>query len=314
MGLQYTVVDLSHYDIIQTDGFGKLARGGYKGVIHKATEGTGIADLPYTSRRRDCVDAGLEWGCYHFARRGDGAAQADVFLAHAQPDDSTLIALDWESGRADDGDTFTCDQARAFLDRVMAKTGRSPQGVYIYGGKVLKELIVSAADVAYFGQFKLWLSQYTTKPKLPKAWSAYKLWQASGDGLGPGPHEAPGITIAGGVDQNVVCDGFDFDRDWGAGKPAAAVPVTIADLVPVSRGAALTDAAKKALLGTTGASVVTAVSTTKETYNQISAVVANHWLAITVTVCVLGWLVFKLVESYKVDDANSGRYTPSKAA
>jgi len=311
MALQYTVVDLSHYDIIQTNGFDKLARGGYKGVVNKATQGSGIVDVTYASRRRDCIDAGLAYGCYHFGDNSDPVAQADHFLAVAQPDDSILIALDWEPNGAH---TMSCQQARAFLDRVCAKTGRTPQGIYIYGGSLLKEQVTSAEDVAYFGQYKLWLSQYSTKPRVPKAWSSYTIWQASGDGQGPPPHDAPGITIPGGVDQNVVCAGFDFDRDWGACKPVAAVPMTIADLVPVSRKAALAVPVKRVWQGITGTSLLSALGMSKDTYAQVSNTIANHWLAIVVTVGILSIIVFKVFESYMVDDVNSGRATPSGAA
>jgi len=211
------VVDISHHNVIASDGFNKLARAGYKGVINKATEGNGMVDSTYASRRRDCVDAGLEWGAYHFARPGDPVAQADKFLSVAKPDASTLLALDWESAKGDYSDTFTCEQAKAFLDHVRAKTGRSPSQVYIYGGNVLKELIKSEADKAYFGQYRLWLCQYGPEAKLPAAWPHYDIWQFTEHGSATG--------VGGLTDNNVTREGFDFGRDWGADGTKAFVGV-----------------------------------------------------------------------------------------
>ena len=305
---QANLIDLSHWDTMQTDGFGKLARAGYRGVINKATEGAGLVDVTYKLRQRDALDAGLNYGAYHFATREDPIAQADHFLNIAQPDDSTLLALDWEENDKRPTGTMTVEQAKTWLNRVMEKTGRSPKGVWIYGGNVLKEQIVSKADCDFFGQFPLWLCQYAAKPKLPKAWSKYTAWQFTETG------HADGVTHSGGCDNNVVCAGFDFDRDWGANKPASPAPMTIADLVPVSRKAALTVASKRVLQGTTGASLLSALGMSQDTYNQVSAIVANHWLAIAVTAGILGIIVFKVFESYMVDDVNSGRATPSGAA
>lgn len=308
------IADTSHYDVIQTDGFGKLARAGYKGLINKATQGSGIVDITYGSRRTGSVDDGLYYGGYHFGDDSDPVVQCDHFLGTLKADASILIALDWEDNK---NHTMSCAQARAFLDRLMEKTGRKPSEIYIYGSYAfLNDIIKTAADLAYFGQFNLWLACYSARTRIPKAWRSYKILQYTGDGQGPSPHDAPGITIAGGVDNNVVCDGFDFDRDWGA-KPvvmaSASKPLGIADLVPVSRKAALTVASKRVLQGTTGASLLSAVGMSKDTYNQVSAMVASHWLAIAVTACILGIIVFKVFESYMVDDVNSGRATPSGA-
>lgn len=212
------IVDISHHNVIATDGFNKLARAGYKGIINKATEGNGMVDVTYAARRRDCVDAGLEWGAYHFARRGDGVAQADRFLSIAKPDASTLLALDWESARGDKSDTFTIEQAKAFLDRVCTKTGRTPDQVYIYGGNVLKELITSEADKAYFGKYRLWLCQYGPEAKLPSAWPHYDIWQFTEHGSATG--------VGGLTDNNVAREGFDFGRDWGAEGTKALAPST----------------------------------------------------------------------------------------
>lgn len=244
------VVDISHHNVMEAEGFAKLEAAGYRGVIQKATEGVGLIDKTYAARRRDCLhQSNLKWGAYHFARNQDAVRQADHFLEVAQPDDETLLVLDWESAKKDYSDTLSIEGAKAFLDRLMEKTGRPPQGIWIYGGNVLKELITKKADIEYFARFPLWLCQYGKSAKLPKAWSRWTLWQYTGDGAGPEPHFAPGVMHDRGIDNNIICEGFDWGKEWGACRwaisaPAAApiptlpdgsTPQGVSDLVPYSR-------------------------------------------------------------------------------
>lgn len=308
------IVDLSHWDTMETDGFGKLFRAGFRGVINKATEGASGKDDTYLARRRDCAGQapGMKWGAYHFSRRGDGAQQADHFLAFAQPTKDDLIALDWESAVGEKGgysDCFTCEQARAFLDRIMDKTGRKPQEICIYGGNVLKELITTAADMAYFGQFRLWLCQYAARAKLPKAWDRYDMWQYTETGT------APGVMHSGGVDCNVVRDGFDWDTDWGAppqsSQVVAANTVSISQLAQVSRKVSGMAWFKRGWQGISVAGILSSLGMAQSTADQVGEIVRDHWLAILITTAILVILFIKWLESLTVQDVQAGRYTPS---
>lgn len=210
------VVDLYQGDIVED--WGKVYAAGIRGVILKATEGTAYRDKTYARRRKDAAAAGLLVGAYHFNHSGNVRAQVDNFLAASGDLEGLLLALDWET--PPHGDAMSPTEAREFLILIMEKTGRTPDQIYIYGGNVLKERIKSAEDIAFFGQFRLWLCQYAKKAQLPKAWSQYTLWQASADGhAGPfDPKVARGIDgiSTPNIDMNLY-NGSDLALDWAPG-------------------------------------------------------------------------------------------------
>jgi len=314
MALTPVVLDISHHQELESDAFAKMRDAGIQGVIHKASEGTGYVDKTYAARRKDCEAAGVMWGAYHFARGGSPEAQVEHFLRCAKPDDSTLLALDWEDK------AMSAAGARRFLNALMAKTGRRPDQVWIYTGHVGKELITSDADKAYFAQFPLWLCQYTTKakPTLPKAWDKYGLWQYSDKG-----HFA-GIKRGGSVDLNVF-GGKNLKAEWAAGpKPVAvtvakpepeAPKVTPADLVPVSRKATTINRAKNAAhtiwVSLTLGSILEYVGVAKQTADQVSLFIHEHAVVILITAAIIGVLLAKYVMSLMADDVNEGRAVPS---
>jgi GH25 family lysozyme M1 (1,4-beta-N-acetylmuramidase) len=189
------VIDIYYGDQVQD--FARTKAFGIVGVIHKASEGTGFTDKLYGVRRKLATDLGMKWGAYHFFHGADPAAEADHFLAAAEPDADTLVALDWEDvphlgapGAA---------PARAFLERIEDRLGRK---AVIYSGNVAKEKI-KGAD-AYFGSHRLWLCQYGPAWRVQQSWAAPWLWQNNGDNFGPGPHDIPGLK--GLCDNNTIVD------------------------------------------------------------------------------------------------------------
>jgi lysozyme len=182
-------------------------------VIHKASEGVAFADRLYPARRKLANDNGLLWGAYHFfhgdAVGSDPKAEADHFLAIAEPDDDTLVALDWED--VPHHGAPSADSARAFLERIEDRLNRK---AVIYSGNVAKEEV--AAHDTYFCTHRLWLCQYGPKFKMPPSFGNYPwLWQNNGDSYGPGPHRIPGIS--GLCDNNTIVDPMTADdliRDW----------------------------------------------------------------------------------------------------
>ena len=87
---------------------------GIRGIIHKASQGADEVDPLYAERRSAALGAGLRWGAYHFGTGAEVDAQVANFLAAAQPDAGTLVALDYEPNGPD---TMTLLQARAFPGR-----------------------------------------------------------------------------------------------------------------------------------------------------------------------------------------------------
>lgn len=316
MALKPSVLDISHHNEVVS--WPAIRDAGIFGIIHKATQGAGMVDVTYTSRRRQAEAAGLRWGAYHFASNDDPKAQADHFLSLAKPDANTLLALDWE----DNGTrTMTVAQARTFLERVMDKTGRPPAGVIVYGGNVLKEKISKKDDLAFFAQFPLWLCQYGPKAKLPKAWSSYFLWQYAEDG------KCAGMAADGHVDLNLH-GGKDLAAEWAvcdapAAKPDAAPLALAADLpkvtpkevIAVSRKAtwlARFGHACKAVFGSlTLGALSEKAGVAKETMDNVAQFVQQNALIILITVSILGYFVVKYILSLMAEDVNDGRYTPS---
>jgi lysozyme len=179
------VIDLSHHN--GAVDMAAAVSGGIQGVIHKATQGWKYTDPMYQTNRDGALPAGLLWGAYHFGVGADGVAQADFFLSEAQPDNNTLLVLDFEANTADS--SMDLIEAQAFVTHVQQATGRCPG---LYGGQYLKELLGSSADPVLSNCW-LWLAQYGPTAVLPPGWDVWTMWQYTDGALGPEPHEIPGF-------------------------------------------------------------------------------------------------------------------------
>lgn len=195
------VIDIYHGDPVQD--FSKTRASGILGVIHKATQGGGIVDQSYASRRKLALAAGLKWGAYHFFDfSASPQVQADHFLSVADADSETLVALDWENVGSREPSAAL---ARQFLEEIENKLGRK---AVIYSGNVAKEQLRGKDD--YFSAHRLWLCQYSTHFQIQASWDYPWLWQNNGDNFGPGPHSIPGIS--GLCDNNTIVAPMTADR------------------------------------------------------------------------------------------------------
>ncbi len=179
------VVDLSHHNA--SVDFAQLAAAGIVGVLHKATQGASYVDPLYASRQAQARAAGLRWGAYHFGDGSDAQAQAEHFLAGANPAVGDLLALDVEQNTQ--GSSMTLAQAEAFVQFVFQRTGRWPG---VYGGSYLKQLLGSSTTSA-LGNCWLWISEYASAPVIAPLWPQWTLWQYTDGTLGPGPHGVAGV-------------------------------------------------------------------------------------------------------------------------
>lgn len=195
--MQPRVVDISHHNVVKD--LRLTAAAGIWGVIHKATQGRAYADPDYALRRQAAKAAGMLWGAYHFNTGDPVQLQVDNFLTKAQPDDQTLLVLDYEDNRPSQ---MNIDQAVDFLRLLEQKVGRKAA---IYSGNRVKETIakLGQGERDYLTSHRLWLCQYGSIPRLPAGWDHWWLWQYTGDGIGPQPHNVPGIVAGnGGIDLN----------------------------------------------------------------------------------------------------------------
>jgi len=213
MNLIPRIADISHHTDVHD--FHATANAGVWGIICKCTQGTSYIDKKYPLFRKQVLDAGMLWGAYHFNSGSNPETQVDFFIKHAQPDATTLMALDFEHNDASSSaSNMTPDQMVRFLHYAENKLGRK---LIIYSGNYLKEGIkrLNATDRTYVCQHKLWLAQYGSHANPPIGFMKYFMWQYTGDGLGPHPHFVPGIHEGSGLDLNVY-DGTreELTAEW----------------------------------------------------------------------------------------------------
>lgn len=186
------VVDISHHNRVTS--FKKMYDSGIRGVIHKATQGTGFVDKQYEKRRQAALDAGMLWGAYHFADNQDADKQLQHFLKVAAPDDRTLMALDYEPNGAK---TMSLAQAKTFLAAMDKKLERWN---VLYSGNLIKEQLKGKDIDGFWKSHPLWLAHYNKTIKLPVQWTDYFLHQFSDGVVNVQGTKVDGV--AGEVDRN----------------------------------------------------------------------------------------------------------------
>lgn len=178
-----TGVDLSHH---QRDVDFTALAGAARFVFLKATEGTSYVDATFARRWALAKGANLTRGAYHFARPASSAkAQAQHFLRTVGPvERGDLLALDLEVADGV-GAAAIAAWAKAWLAEVEDATGRTP---ILYTGPGFWDAHVAPAGAVGFSRFPLWVAHYTTapKPRLPKGFDRWAIWQFTSDGRAPG--------------------------------------------------------------------------------------------------------------------------------
>jgi len=183
-----SVIDIYHGNVV--NDFAALKAAGIVGVIHKCTQGAGYADPLYAIRRQQATDAGLLWGAYTFNTGEDVQAQVNEFFSHAEPDDNTLMALDFEDNP---NSQMSLGQARQFLQVADDRLGRK---LVLYSGNRAKDLLGGQVD-PFLGGHRLWLAQYGSTPVVQQSWKARWLWQFSESGKLPGTDGAIDLNFYG---------------------------------------------------------------------------------------------------------------------
>jgi GH25 family lysozyme M1 (1,4-beta-N-acetylmuramidase) len=181
------------------------------GLIHKATQGTRLLDKECMKRIPLAREAGFLVGVYHFGTSAPVLDQVvhflEAFEALGSPDDM-LLALDFEKNELSPADSMSYVQARQFLKLVFDRTGHR---CVLYSGAKIKEALPRGGD-PFISQHKLWMPQYGARATLPPGFTRFFLWQYTGDGVGPMPHDMPGVRTRG-IDLNVY-SGSDLAAEW----------------------------------------------------------------------------------------------------
>jgi lysozyme len=179
------VVDISHHN--GSVDLQKAKTNGLAGIIQKATQGESSVDPTFEANRAAAIKAGLLFGAYHFGTGASGVSQARHFLETVQPDDKTVVVLDFEDNPA--GTSMPLEEARAFVTHVHDELGRYPG---FYSGHAIKRALGTSGDPV-LSKCWFWLAQYGPTPVVPPCWAKYTLWQYTDGAVGPEPHELAGI-------------------------------------------------------------------------------------------------------------------------
>ena len=183
-------------------------------VIVKATEDDDYVNPHMVSQANATLGASKRLGFYHFARPGDAAAQARMFVATVGSFRSkATLWLDWEDNAVPQGPGW----AKAFLDTVKQLTGSTP-GIYMNGSAL------NGYDwTAVAAQYPLWYAggpEYSdygrpySDPAVPSVsyWGQPLIHQYTEDGSLPG--------YSGSLDLNRLRDRGAWDRMINGQAPA----------------------------------------------------------------------------------------------
>lgn len=146
-------------------------------VIVKATEGVGYVDKSCDTLYQKAKAQGKLLGIYHFARPdlGNSAEQeADYFIDNVKGYlNEAILVLDWEAKALN----YPVSWAKAFLDRVYARTGVKPM-IYMSESPVNDRDWSSVANADY----GLWVAKYSNNKPNCKWWKFYAIWQYGNNG------------------------------------------------------------------------------------------------------------------------------------
>lgn len=150
-------LDISHWNTI-TD-WHKVKSDGYKGIIHKCTQGTSNKDSNYVTNKEKILGLDLAFGAYHFANASDPIKEAEWFLKNigtiAKND---ILVLDYETYAREDAD----DWCLIWLNYVTKMTKIKPI-LYTYHGMLNKYGFERVAKAGY----KLWAARYGLQEQEP---------------------------------------------------------------------------------------------------------------------------------------------------
>lgn len=163
-------------------------------IVVKASGGTDYVNPCFKEHMQQAIAAGKLVGCYAFAQErgcaGSAKVEADHFVQQFEPYVGKAVPfLDWEA----DALALSPTWAKAWLDRVYAKTGVKP-GIYMSKGTANDRDWSAVAKAGYF----LWAAQYPdykrtgykakpwTDSKPFGAWGKPTLFQYASTGRIPG--------------------------------------------------------------------------------------------------------------------------------
>jgi len=184
-------IDVSHWQ--NTIDWALVAAVGKRFAYMKASEGTTLVDVTYSTNRTQAKAYGLYVGAYHFARPdrnpGDAVAEADYFLAMSQLAAGDLLpVLDLEvSGGLSPVELQ--EWVRIYLERIYQRTGA--RGMIYASPTFWRNSMGDTTWFAVNGYRAMWVAHWTSgpAPTVPGGnWggSGWTFWQYTSSGVVPG--------------------------------------------------------------------------------------------------------------------------------
>lgn len=136
---------------------------GFKGVVVKATEGTGYVSPTAQSQIDNATKAGLTVSTYHYAwfsSPSEAKSEADYYadrLDKLGVNKKARVILDLEESNT--ANSKTGDSVRAFFNE-MSTRGYVNHGLYTFSGYAQKDAAINAVG----GKGKTWMAQYPYTP------------------------------------------------------------------------------------------------------------------------------------------------------
>jgi len=157
--------------------FGKLKAAGVVYAFVKVGQGATGADPAYARNIAGARAAGLYVGSYHFyATDHDAQSQFANLSAHLDLKPGDLPPVVDIEVLANNSLPGLAAQLREFLDLIENRYRVKP---ILYSG-----LSFAAAQLQGFGDYPLWLAEYTSAPapRMPGGWTTWTFWQYSQSG------------------------------------------------------------------------------------------------------------------------------------
>lgn len=189
-------IDVSHWNEIVD--LAKTKSAGYKGIIHKCSQGISNRDSNYIVNKNRIRELDLAFGAYHFADAGNWAKEAEWFLKNiGEIRGGDVLVLDYETYARVDADAW----GLKWLDYVREKTGLEKRRLkfYTYHGMLLKYGFSKIANAGY----DVWAARYGLQEQNPnkkympntgvfgKMWA----WQFCSQGIVPGINKRVDLNV-----------------------------------------------------------------------------------------------------------------------
>lgn len=208
-----------------------LVNQGIQFVIVRCGVGNDGADVRYSQNIAGAKAAGLKVMAYHFvyplppAPGKTGRAPAEQAKMHFDAAKGELACVDIEWPEYNHWSKWGCTPAQInqwLIDYLKEYERLSGQRMPVYTYPSYADLVKFSSELA---QYPLWIASYTSKPRIPKPWTDWQMWQTEGGKLLTLPNGMP-------VDTNVAKDLSLWESASTPAPEPSVEPPTVVEMPP----------------------------------------------------------------------------------